>query len=136
MINFILQNLIKKTYAAPPGYWLDQSGVIYNPVIDPKYGTGDDGARIIGSILSNVFMAMIIVGAIILIVMIIWSGISILTSGDSKEKLQAAQKRLTNSIIGFVILICVFAIASFVGNFFGLTWLKTFNLPFPTAGTN
>jgi hypothetical protein len=55
-----------------------------------------------------------------------------MTGGADKERVQMAQKRLTYAIVGFIILICVFAIANFVGGFFGLSWFKTLKLPFPT----
>ena len=90
------------------------------------------GVKIIGDLLDNVFNAMIIAGAIILVIMIIWSGIAMATGGADKERVQMAQKRLTYAIVGFVILICVFAIANFVGGFFGLGFFKTLKLPFPT----
>ncbi|MFA5024740.1 MAG: hypothetical protein WC523_07380 [Patescibacteria group bacterium] len=110
-----------------------------NTITNPAITTGDfgkggtaAGTTIIGKLLANIFTAMIIVGAIILVIMIIWSGLAIITAGDNKEKLQGAQKRLTWALVGFVILVCVFAIASFIGNFLGLEWLKTLSLPFPT----
>jgi len=143
MINFILmQNLIHKIYAKLPsdiniGLPVSQSeeGVIENPAITSGiFGKGGTaaGTTIIGKLLSNVFMAMIIAGAIILVIMIIWSGIAMATGGADKEKVQTAQKRLTYAIVGFVILISVFAIANFVGGFFGLGFFKTLKLPFPT----
>jgi hypothetical protein len=112
-----------------------EGGIIRNPVISEKLGdigSGNTGATIIGNLLSNVFSAMIIAGAVILIIMIIWSGVAMISGSGDKERVQVAQKRLTYSIIGFVILISVFAIANFVGGFFGLDWFKTLKLPFPT----
>ena len=107
---------------------------IYNPAITSNYGEGgtEKGTTIIGSLLSNGFTAMMIVGAIILVIMITWSGISMMTSGSEKERIQTAQKRLTYAIVGFIILICVFAIASFIGSFFGLSFFKSFKFPFPS----
>jgi cytochrome bd-type quinol oxidase subunit 2 len=108
---------------------------ITNPAITTgNFGKGGTitGTAIVSKLLSNIFTAMIIVGGIILVIMVIWSGLAIITAGDNKEKLQGAQKRLTWAIVGFVILVCVFAIASFIGNFLGLEWLKTLSLPFPT----
>ena len=111
-------------------------GIIRNPAINPESKLGDisqkSGAEIIGTLLSNVFMAMIIAGVIILVIMIIWSGIAMMTGGADKERVQIAQKRLTYAIVGFVILICVFAIANFVGGFFGLGFFKTLKIPWPT----
>ena len=132
MINFVfVQNLIHKAYAA------SRPGIITNPVIDPKLGSiseeaGRTGAEIIGTLLRNVLSAMFIIGGIILIIMIIWSGIAMMTGGNDKEKVQTAQKRLTYAIVGFVILISVFAIANFVGGFFGLGFFKTLKIPWPT----
>lgn len=111
------------------------TGVITNPAISTGiFGKGGTaaGTTIIGKLLSNVFIAMIIAGAIMLVIMIIWSGIAILSAGDNKDKLQGAQRRLTWAIVGFVILICVFAIANFVGKFLGVSFFESLALPFPT----
>lgn len=112
-----------------------EDGIIRNPVINEKFGDiskDNTGATIIGNLLNNVFNVMIIAGAVILIIMIIWSGIAIISGSGDKDRIQNAQKRLTYSIVGFVILICVFAIANFVGGFLGLSFFKTLELPFPT----
>jgi cytochrome bd-type quinol oxidase subunit 2 len=120
--------IIEKIFAA-------EDAIIKNPVVNPKLGDiagGNTGGKIIGSLLTNVFTTMIIAGAIILVIMIIWSGIAMLTGGTNKERIETAQKRLTYAIVGFVILISVFAIANFVGGFFGLDFFKTLKLTFPT----
>ncbi|MCJ7804970.1 pilin [Patescibacteria group bacterium] len=112
-----------------------EDGIIRNPVINEKFGDiskDNTGATIIGNLLNNVFNVMIIAGAVILIIMIIWSGIAIISGSGDKDRIQNAQKRLTYSIVGFVILICVFALANFVGGFLGLSFFKTLELPFPT----
>ena len=116
---------------------LAQDGTITNPVVNQLFGGGGTkaGTAIIGKLLSNIFIAMIIVGAIILIIMIIWSGIAMIIGGHDKERIETARRRLTYAIVGFVILICVFAIASFIGNFLGLEFFKTLNLPFPTPNS-
>jgi cytochrome bd-type quinol oxidase subunit 2 len=113
---------------------LAQDKVITNKAVEKVFGEGGTtaGTTIIGKLLSNVFMAMILVGVIILIIMLIWSGLAMISSGGDKDRVQTAQKRLTWAIVGFVILICVFAIASFIGNFLGLEFFKTWSLPFPT----
>jgi hypothetical protein len=112
-----------------------EDGLITNPVINEGLGVAsnaNNGTTIIGTLLSRAFTAMIIIGAVILIIMIIWSGIAMISGSGDKERVQVAQKRLTYSIVGFIILISVFAIANFIGGFFGLDWFKTLKLPFPT----
>jgi len=112
------------------------SGTIENPLAS-EYGKGgtEAGAQILGNLISNILNAMMIAGAIILLIMIIWAGIAWASSGDNKERMQGAQKRLTNAIIGFIIIICVFAIANFIGSIFGIGWFKDLNIPFPTPST-
>ena len=115
-----------------------QDGKIYNPLLTgtPIGGGGTEGAtQTIGILITNILNAMLMAGAVMLLIMIVWSGISWISSGADKERLQAAQKRLTNAIIGFIVLICVFAIANFIGSIFGLGWFKNLEIPFPTAGT-
>ena len=123
-------NIIKTVFAG--------DGVIENPLINPSLGSGgtEAGTRIIGDLISNIINAMMVVAAIILLIMIIWAGIAWASAGDNKERMQGAQKRLSNAIIGFIIVICVFAIANFIGGIFGIGWLKDFNIPLPTpSGT-
>jgi cytochrome bd-type quinol oxidase subunit 2 len=122
--------LIKEVFA--------QDGKIYNPLLkDTPIGRGgtEGATQTIGILITNILNAMLMAGAIMLLIMIVWSGISWITSGADKERLQTAQRRLTNAIIGFIILICVFAIANFIGSIFGLGWFKNLEIPFPTAGT-
>jgi len=114
-----------------------EEGVIRNPVVAPLYGSGgtEAGTKIIGTLLSNIFNAMIIAGAVILIIMIIWSGIAMISGSGDKDRIQNAQKRLTYAIVGFVILISVFAIANFVGSIFGLGWFQNLKIPWPTPNS-
>lgn len=107
-----------------------QEGKIINPAIG-DYGQ-QSGVKTISSLLVNILNTMLIVGAVMLIIIIIWSGINWIISGGDKEKLQRAQKRLTSGIIGFIILICVFAIANFVGGIFGLGFFKDLKFILPT----
>jgi len=107
-----------------------EEGKIVNPAIG-KYGE-QSGVETISSLLVNILNTMLIVGAVMLIIAIIWSGLTWMTAGGDKEKVQRAQKRLTHAIIGFVILICVFAIANFVGGVFGLGFFKDLKFILPT----
>ena len=113
----------------------NQKGTIENPLAGElgKGGTSA-GTTIIGNILVSVLNVMIIAGAIMLLIMIIWSGIAWTTSGSDKERLQGAKQRLTNAIVGFIVLICVFAIANFIGSIFGLGWFQDLKIPLPIAG--
>jgi sorbitol-specific phosphotransferase system component IIBC len=107
-----------------------EEGKIINKAIG-KYGE-QSGVETINSLMVNILNTMLLVGAVMLIITIIWSGIGWMIAGGDKEKLQKAQKRLTHAIIGFIILICVFAIANFVGGVFGLGFFKDLKFILPT----
>jgi len=63
----------------------------------------------------NAFLPAIYgVGTLIFIVFVIWAGIDWITSGGEAGKIQAAQKKLTAAVIGFVIMILAFAIEKWI----------------------
>jgi len=110
-------------------------GTIENPLAGElgKGGT-EEGTALIGDIIVSILNVMIIAGAVMLLIMIVWSGIAWISSGADKARFQGAKQRLTNAIIGFVVLICVFAIANFIGSIFGLGWFQDLKINVPTAG--
>ncbi len=60
--------------------------------------------------------------AVIFVFMLLWGAIEWLMSGGDKEKVQSAGKRLTNAIIGIVLLAVTFAILNLIGIFTGFTF--------------
>ncbi len=65
-----------------------------------------------------VWNAAITIGAIVVIVMFIMGAVQWITSGDDASKVQAAQRRLTNAIIGIIILVASFTIIAFISRLF------------------
>lgn len=114
---------------------LTQKGTIENPLTGElgKGGTAA-GTTHFGNIIVSILNVMIIAGAVMLLIMIVWSGIAWISSGADKERLQGARQRLINAIVGFIILISVFAIANFIGSIFGLGWFQDLKIPLPTTG--
>jgi hypothetical protein len=53
---------------------------------------------------------------LIFLVLIIFAGFKWMTSGGDEEKVTSAKKLLTNSVIGLVIILVAFSIATFVFN--------------------
>lgn len=60
------------------------------------------------------FNLLFVVGVIITISLVIYSGIQWTLSGGDKEKIASARGRLTFAIIGFVVIITAFAIVKIV----------------------
>ena len=68
---------------------------------------------------------VLILGAVILsLVFLIWGGIDWITSGGSQEKLTAARKKITYSVIGLIISLGAFMIINIIGELFGITFFQ------------
>lgn len=76
-----------------------------------------------------------IVALLIVLVMFVWGAIEWITSGGEKENIDKAKKRITNALIGLVILAVAFAIVSLAGSFVGIDLLGRFTIPSPNNPT-
>ncbi len=81
-----------------------------------NFGTNTTLGEIIGTVLPYIFGAA---GIALLIYLIIGGFQFMLSRGDPKAA-QAAQAKITNAVIGFVIVIVAFTIVQLFGQLFGL----------------
>ncbi len=99
---------------------------IVNPVIgDLGTSTGtEDGSKFINYAV-YLWKVSVNLGALAVIVFFIWGAFEWITAGSDSKKTETARSRMTNAIIGLVILVSSFTILSFVSKiFFG----KNFDL--------
>lgn len=61
-----------------------------------------------------------VVGTVIFFFMLIFGAIQWISSGGDKQALEGAKGRVTNAIIGLVILFSLFAVLSLINTFFGI----------------
>ncbi len=117
-------NLISSAYAA-----------IENPVLPGGVGSGGKelGGTIIGNIIGAVTSMMMLVGFVLCLFFLVTGGIAWVISGGDKSKLQAAQDRITNAIMGLIILVASWAIMLLVSQFTGITFP---NIPLPSLGNS
>lgn len=74
-----------------------------------------------------------VVGGIAFLFMLILGGIQWITSGGDKIQAESARRRITNALVGIVVLFSLFAILNFVGCFFGIDF-RTINFgPFQVS---
>jgi succinate dehydrogenase/fumarate reductase cytochrome b subunit len=108
---------------------------IRNPVLPPTIGgspTGADyqqGGAGLGALISQLVGALFMAGFLLALVYLLIGGISWITSGGDKTKLEKARDQITNSIIGIIVVAAAWAISVLVANFFGLDLTK---LPIPS----
>lgn len=96
----------------------------------PKYGSGE-GAELLAKLIAQALSGAFIIAGAIMLLMILWSGIAWIMAGDNENSLKGAQKRLTNAIIGFAILVAMRAILGFIGGIFEVSWLQTLKIVWP-----
>jgi len=86
-----------------------------------KYGPGRVG---LGNFLTALINVIYILGAIFLILMLLWGAIDWITSGGEKDKVEAARNKITHAIIGFIIMAITVAILAVVGTFTGIQFFS------------
>lgn len=77
------------------------------------------GAGGISAFLSSLIALFYAVAAIVLIFMLIWGAWDWLVSEGEKEKVQNAQKKIINAIIGIMLFAVAFAVIQVLGQFTG-----------------
>lgn len=82
--------------------------------------TGFFGYTCIGSLVSNAVSVAFILSSIAFFILLVVGGIEWLTSGGDKAKVQEAQKRISNAVIGLAIVAASWAIFTLALEFFGI----------------
>jgi hypothetical protein len=77
-----------------------------------------------GDILSTILSGVMAIAALMLLLYLIWGGIEWITSGGDKAKTEKARNRMTQGVIGIVVLAATLAIFTMVQSFLGLSLLN------------
>ncbi|MFH2118380.1 MAG: hypothetical protein ABII10_01440 [Candidatus Paceibacterota bacterium] len=104
------------------------SAQLTNPVVEGVLGNDPEGAAS-GATFTDYFVtlwsALIGLGAIAVLVFLIWGAFEWITSEGDKGKLEKARNRITQAIVGLIILVGSFVILTFISDlFFG----ESFNI--------
>ena len=82
----------------------------------------------------NIWQAFITVGAVIVLVYFLWGAIEWITAGGDSSKITKARDRITQSLIGLLILVGSFVIIGFISNLFFGDEFSILNLQFTAPG--
>jgi hypothetical protein len=94
-------------------------GTINNPT---KYqSTGGSG---LFTLLSNIFKLAGVIAGIFFIVQLIFAGYGYLSSNGDPKKTEAAWAKITQSLIGLIVVASAFVIASIVGSILGMDFIN------------
>lgn len=85
----------------------------------PGSGGGDASERF-GNLLGTLMSGIMMIAAILVFLYLIWGAIEWITSGGEKGKLEEARNKITNAILGIIVLAASTAIFVLVQNFLGI----------------
>jgi len=107
--------------------------MITNPILpSPSTGTsGNAGVNFLQNALPAAIVLGLVAGVVVFFFILITGAIQWITSGGDKQGVEAARGKVTNAIIGLVILFAAYAIIRLVGVFFNVELL---NFTLPTLG--
>jgi len=88
---------------------------------------GESAPEVFTKFISSAIGLMTIIAIIWFVVLMIMGAIGIISSGGDKASLEAARKRITTGVIGFVVVIAALFIVQFIGRLIGIPDLL--NLP-------
>lgn len=103
-------------------------GTITNPALGPslKAATGEYGYSPVWffqTFIPKLLTLGLIIGVLFFFFVMIIGAIQWISSGGDKNALETSKSKITNAVIGVVILFAVFAIMKFIENFFGISIL-------------
>ena len=100
-----------------------------NPVLPSTLGSSPaTGTGIVGKLITNVVGLFFIFAFFLAFLYLIMGGIQWITGGGDKSQLEQARNKITNALIGLVIVAAAYAVFTLVGQFFGLD-VKSLKLP-------
>lgn len=86
----------------------------------PMNAAGAMGGNTIGSIINTVIPFVIAFAGIGLLLVIIAGGFSLLTSAGDAKKMESGKQRITNGIIGFILILVAYWLVQIAGNVLGI----------------
>ena len=99
---------------------------ITNPLLENLSGL--EGADYFSALIKSLIGLSFVIAAIIFIFIVIMGAIQWINSSGDKNAIQAAQSKITNAIIGLVILLSLYALLRVIGDFFGLEIFQNFEI--------
>jgi hypothetical protein len=84
------------------------------------------GFNNLGEIFQSILTLAFFVAGLGFFAMLISGGIQWITAGGDPKSLQAARARITNAVIGFVIVVAAYAIAVIASQVFGISIVNGF----------
>ena len=90
------------------------TGLITNPAL-PEWLQGLTGVQYFQRLIPSLVGLVLVIGSFLLIFILMIGGIQWMTAGGDKAAVEQARGKVTNALVGLVILVCAISIASLIG---------------------
>jgi hypothetical protein len=87
-------------------------------------GSNFDGGVALAELMARLFRTVMVIGGLALLLYLAWGGLSWVTAGGDKGKLEEAKTRIENAIMGMAVLVSAVAVAIFLQYTFGFDLLN------------
>jgi hypothetical protein len=117
------------------------SAQIFNPAIGESIGGSPDAAEaaasgeIFARYFVNMWNTLISVGGIAVLIFFLWGALEWITAGGDSSKIEKARNKITQSIVGLVILVSSFTILAYLGQLLFGTEFSILQFSFQTPGS-
>lgn len=126
MLNKLIAGATTGEEGGGGGVFNNGGGEIGNPALGPAlqgFAKSDGGGQFFSTLLPNAIILTFIIGALIFFFMLVTGAIQWISSGGDKQALEGARGKITNALIGIVLLFAALAIIRLIESFFGVSIL-------------
>ena len=109
-----------------------------NPLLEPDCTNSNIATKPINytnNVIQTVITLFLMVGTIYFIWHVVMSAYHMISSQGDPKKWEEAQKSLTYSVVGIVVIFSIFVILRFIGIVFGIESLTTLQINWPSNTT-
>lgn len=75
----------------------------------------------IGDVVSKIVPYLFVIAGLLLLVYLLYGGISLMLSGGDPKAIQAAKDKITGAVIGFIIVFASFWVVELISKILGIT---------------
>lgn len=99
---------------------------ITNQALPTMYNTGS--IDLFSNFIQKLIGIVFVVAVLSFMFLVAWGAVQWIMSGGDKGAVQAAQSKITNAIIGLIVLFATYAVLALLGHFFNIPALQSFSL--------
>lgn len=93
-------------------------------ILNDRFGPGASPTAFLSTLVPNAIGLLFVVGAVIFFFMLVIGAVQWISSGGDKANVESARGKLTNALIGLIVLFASFAIIKLIEAFFGVKILE------------